>query len=295
MNLNEAVQLYLDTFTKRSTADTYQKALITLMEVVGPARRIEEIGPADLVRFHTHISHQDYAPATARQRITSVKTFFSWLHKMELIEKNPARVIKARRLQRPRTRDKAMTDDELRLILEYTRFRSRRDHALVLFLADTGCRIGGAATLREHEIDWDKREAEVTEKGDKTRRVRFGVHTANVLRRYLIWRKATGGTYVFSEDGTPIKSETLSQRIRRACHGLRKQGVEIRILSAHSIRHRKGHQLADARVAPPIAASALGHESVMTTLEHYYPDDWESAAQVLDELSLDDAIGGSQD
>ncbi|MCB0079217.1 MAG: hypothetical protein KDD73_17590, partial [Anaerolineales bacterium] len=41
--------------------------------------------------------------------------------------------------------------------------------------------------------------------------------------------------------------------------------------------------LADARVAPSIAATALGHTSIQTTLDHYYPGDWESAEKALRE------------
>lgn len=74
--------------------------------------------------------------------------------------------------------------------------------------------------------------------------------------------------------------------MRRACYSLRKQGYEIRTLSAHSFRHRKGHQFADARINPSVAATALGHESVLTTLQHYYPDDWETAAEAMEEFAL---------
>lgn len=286
MRLDEGIHLYLDTFDKQSTRTTYRKALKTLSEQLGPGRDLEELTPADLIRVFNYLNKQPYAPATLRQRLKSIKTFFNWLQDMELIESNPARVIKVKRAQRPRTRAKAITDDELKLLLDYVQYRSRRDFALFLFLADTGCRIGGAANLQEKDIDWVKREATVTEKGDKTRQVKFGVMAATALRRHLISRKATEGDYVFSEKGGKIKPDNLSQRVRRACAGLRKNGETVRTLSSHSFRHRKGHQFGDAKINPSVAAEALGHESVLTTLQNYYPDDWESAAAELDKLSL---------
>jgi hypothetical protein len=52
------------------------------------------------------------------------------------------------------------------------------------------------------------------------------------------------------------------------------------------LRHRKGYQFADGRIAPSVAKTALGHENVLTTLQHYYPDDWERAKTSLEQLSL---------
>jgi site-specific recombinase XerD len=286
MRLDEAIQLFLGTYHKKSTAEAYWKTLKFLKDQIGAGRRLDEITPGDVIRVHNYFLEQNYAAATLRQRTSSIKIFFNWLKKMELITENPARVIKIKNPRRPHTREKAITDEEIRMLLNYVQYRSKRDFALFLFLADTGCRIGGAAGLRERDINWQKREAVVTEKGDLMRNVRFGRDTANVLRQFLIMRKATKGDYVFSKDGSRVNAETLSQRIRRACYGLRKQGHSIRILSAHTFRHRKGHQFADAKLNPAVAATALGHESVMTTIEHYYPDDWETAALALDDLAM---------
>lgn len=286
MKLNDAIDLFTGTYQKPTTRRTYAKLLDQFAQQIGPGRAIDAITHADIVAYHNHLLAQNYAAATLQQRVKGVKTFFNWLVKMEMLQHSPARILKARKPPRRQTRDKAMTDDELDLILSYVRFRSTRDYALVMFLADTGCRVAGAARLKTDDIDWDKREATVTEKGDKTRQVRFGQDTARQLRKHIIGRKHIQGPYVFSHDGRRVRPETLSQRIRRACYGLRKVGFDIRVLSAHSLRHRKGHQLADTRISPTIAATALGHDSVMTTLENYYPDDWDTAAQALDELSL---------
>lgn len=286
MQLKEAINLFLSTYEKDTTRLIYTKALAHVSDQIALGRDINEIQPADLIRVHNTIRAKKYAPATLQQRVKSVKTFFNWLHRMDLIESNPARVISAKKPKRRQSRDKAMTDDELELILDYVRYRNRRDYALILFLADTGCRVGGAAGLKSDDIDWVKREATVTEKGDMTRVVRFGEYTATVLKRYLLWRGLSAGPFVFSSDGNPIKPQTLSQRVRRACYGLRKQGVKIRTLSAHSIRHRKGHQFGDNGINPQIAATAMGHASVMITIENYYPGDWETAAQALDDFAM---------
>ncbi len=105
MRLDEAIQLHLDTL-KPSTAKTYWSALKSCVEVIGAGREIEDIVTADLVRVHNQLLKKNYTPATLRQRVTSIKIFFKWLHDMDLAEENPARVLKVKRLKRPLTREK---------------------------------------------------------------------------------------------------------------------------------------------------------------------------------------------
>lgn len=286
MRLNEAIDLYLGTFDKQTTRIAYNKALKTLMEIVGTHRLVEEITPADLIRVHNELLSRRYAAATLRQRTTTLKSFFNWLVQMEMLENNPARVLKSKKLPAPRTREKAVTDDEVEMLLNIAQYTSRRDYALVMFLADTGARIGAVARLREREINWSKREATlINDKGDHTHQVKFGDATSRVLRQYLLWRKATKGDFVFSPNGGAILGSSLSQRINRLCIKLRSQGHQIRTISAHAFRHRKGHQLGDAHIPLPIISTALNHQSWQSTM-NYLPDDWSSAADTLDDFSL---------
>jgi integrase len=112
----------------------------------------------------------------------------------------------------------------------------------------------------------------VTEKGDKTRWVRFGPLCAIALARWQLVRPRSAGPYLFSSTAQPIKADNISLMIRRAC-----VKVGIRVLSGHSFRHRKGHLLADQKTPITLAATILGHSDPMVTAHHYYPSDMESA------------------
>ncbi len=175
-------------------------------------------------------------------------------------------------------RDKAMTDDELAVLESYTLWKVR-DRAILLFLADTGCRAGGAAKLKLQDLDIDHLKAMVTEKGEKTRPVWFGEKTATALRKWLLKRGPRPHDFVFCGDNGPLLPASISQVIRRASYA-----TDIRSLGSHSLRHRKGFQLADARVAVTVAATALGHENPMTTMENYWPNDYARAEQAIREL-----------
>jgi integrase len=218
--------------------------------------------------------------------VKTTKTFFNWLVKLDVLSASPAKQMKMKRLDRFVNREKAMTDEELSQILEYLEWRARyqkrtRDLSLVTFLADSACRAGGAAGLREDWLDLDNLEAVVREKGDKTRTVWYMHRAARSLRMWLIQRSASSGPYVFSNHAEPVTSATVSQIVRRAC-----KAVGIRSLGAHSLRHRKGHQMNAMGISPAIAAIVLGHDNPQTTMDYYYDYTSETAREVVMKLGL---------
>ena len=287
MLLSKAISLFLGEH-KATTRKTYAASLTIMQGYIGPARPIADIQPAHVIEFfQNRIYNQNYAPATIQKHTKTVKTFFNWCVRVDLLVKSPALAVRGRKLPGNVSREKAMTDAELAAIIEAVRWDKPRDFALILFLADTGCRRGGAAGLQLKDIDWGKLRATVTEKGEKSRPVAFSALCALALQRWLANRQAhykIKGPYVFSTDGSPMKAENVSLIIRRAA-----AAAGVRVLSSHSLRHRKGHQLADSRIAPSIAATLLGHSDVTITLKHYYPADWESAEAAARELMTDPA------
>lgn len=285
MELGKAIALFLGEH-KASTVHAYRSALHPMRDWLGPARKVSEIKSEHLIEYlQATVYKRPYSPATRQKHIKSIKTFFNWCVLIGVVQgASPAKVVRGKKLPMAVDRHKAMSDDELAKLLTSLRYKPR-DYALIMFLADTGCRRAGAAGLQMKDIEWSELVAVVTEKGDKTRKVAFGKSAARAIRHWLLYRSEhhkVKGTYVFTRDGLPMHAENVSLIIRRAC-----KAAAVRTLSSHSLRHRKGHQLADARIAPSIAATALGHSDPLITLTYYYPADWDSAKKALRELVTD--------
>lgn len=289
MQLRKAIALFLGEY-KASTRKAYQGALLPMQDWIGPARELSDLKAEHVLEFFQYvIDRKGYSPATRQKHVKTVKTFFNWCVRYDFIQKSPAVAVRGRRLPRTLSRDKAMTDDELHALLEFCKYKPR-NRALLLFLADTGCRRAGAAGVRINDLDFKQMRARVTEKGEHQRLVSFGEKTAEAIRHWLAVRSEKTrikGFYVFSIDGRWMNPELVSQIIRRDC--LR---IGLRSLGAHSLRHRKGHQFADARIAPSLAATALGHADVTTTIANYYPGDYETAEMHLRALSEDNPKPG---
>jgi integrase len=272
-SLQDAIELFLAQY-KKSSQGTYSYNLGNFSDFIGDNPLIEDITPTHILKYQQYVEGRNLADATRATCFKMLKVFFNWLVRMRLLDQSPARMLKTPHVSGAVEKEKAMTDEELRRLLEWAQWRPR-DFALITFFADTGCRAGGAAGLRVQDIDFETMRALVTEKGDITWPVSFEAVCARALQAWLKKRPAGAGEYVFSMSAEPVQADSLSTAVRRAC-----QKAGIRALGSHSIRHRKGHQMAYGLTPPSLAAQAMGHR-VKTYLEFYSPTSWSEVDAVM--------------
>lgn len=279
ITLGDAIAMFLSQHRATSAA-SYGANLKIIAKLIGPTKDIRVISHEHIMEIQRYISspQKGYADATRTKYVKTLKTFFNWLVKNNFLTESPADFLRVMKVNPYIDPEKAMTDEELEKLLDYVKWRAR-DLALVLFLADTGARAGGAAGLKWRDLDFEGLRGVVTEKGDKTRPVAFGEVCLTALKRWQQRTPESAGEYVFSPLATPMTSASISQVITRAC-----VCAGIRPLGSHSLRHRKGHQFADSRIAPTMAALALGHSDVRVTLESYYSQGWAKTDEALREL-----------
>lgn len=281
-DLRAVLDVFIGQYDNQRTRKAYSDSLVPMVNAIGGGRPISHITSLDLMTYAARLRSHNYAPATINKHIKAIKVLFNWAVKSGLIAGSPASAVKTSRPPKNVERDRAMHEDELEKILEYAKHVTPRTYALILFLADTGCRAGGASNLRLGHLDLPTCRAVVTEKGNKTRPVFYGDLCAAAIRRWLALQGLSSAeSYVFGMKGEQSSPVALSQAVRRAC-----KLMGVRSLGSHSLRHRKGHQLADERIAPTVAALVLGHENVNTTLNSYYPMDYSRAEDAVRGLTV---------
>lgn len=283
LSLKSAVDLWLGEQIP-TTRKSYFYNLRDLRAYVGDERPLNDITGEDMIRFSQHYRNKSGIKSahTYNKCVKTVRTFFNWCIKSDLMSPpSPALAIKRLTTSQKIPRDKAMPHEAYLQLLDFCKW-DKRGYALVLFLGDTGCRVGGAAGLRWADIQFNDEIATVTEKGKVERFVFFGHECSIALLRWQQeQRLKRRGEFVFSRSGLQMKSDSLGQFFEKLCHraGIGQWGP-------HSLRHRKGHQLADGKIAPTVAATVLGHADVNTTLNHYYPKDLTRAQDAVKELSF---------
>lgn len=172
-------------------------------------------------------------PSSVHGYQRAVRRLFSWMVEEGTIQCNIARNVPLIRL--PEQPPHAILEDDLHRLLNQLPRESARDRAIVLFLADTGCRVGGLCSLTFASLDLPNRCALVVEKGRKSRRVYFNDVTAAALSLYLTARPRSDYDAVFIAErgGQPLGTDGVRLMLRRMA---KRAGVKGRH-NPHSFRH----------------------------------------------------------
>jgi integrase/recombinase XerD len=247
-----------------STRDWYGRCLSSFVDHAGPGRCLGDVSPAVIRSYRAYLlDRMSIYSVHGRQR--AVRRLFSWLVEEGLVEQNVALAVPLVRL--PATPPKAVADDDLARLLEQLPAEGVRDRAVILFLIDTGCRVGGLCSVTLEALDLAHRCAVVVEKGERARRVYFTALTAEVLGLYLAVRPAakTDALFVSAKGGglTPAGVRMLLERVGE------RAGVKGRV-NAHSFRHayarnflRNGGNLA-------VLGRLLGHSPGSPVTARFY-------------------------
>ena len=175
------------------------------------------------------------APGYQNRRHREVRAFFSWCLRMDMVESNVfSRVPLAK--QEKKIRLPFEQRDVVRLLgtLDRSSLKGCRDYALILFLLDTGVRVGECAIVRIEEVDWEEGQILVHGKGQKQRHVGMSPTTSEALREYVSgFRGDAPGPLFLTREGHPFADENAFRV------GLRRIAVRAGVANVHPHRFRR--------------------------------------------------------
>lgn len=186
-------------------------------------------------------------------------SFFGWLFREGLIEKNP--VINLGNIRVAKEEKKIFTDIDM----EKMRLNCHRlvDRAIISFLASTGCRVAELVGLDRNALDLDNLECIVHGKGNKERVVYMDTVTAMYIKKYLATRT----------DDCPALFVTRAKE-RFQTGGIRDMLKRLEAASGvdhvhpHKFRRTLATNLAKRNMPIQTIAAILGHEKIETTMEY---------------------------
>jgi site-specific recombinase XerD len=281
----------------RNTQCNYRDAIRLLLRFMTDRHRID---PADLTVEHVTAEvireflqyleqTRKNAAATLNQRVTVIHSLFRFIgrHVPELVERaSQLRAVPLRRVDHPTVPylEKAEID-ALLATPDRQRRIGQRDHALLLFLYNTGARADEAAHLTRGALELGRpASVRILGKGRKMRLCPLWDHTAQVLRECLGDRLAgPAETPVFlNVRGQPLTRFGIYAVVERlvARAATRMPSLHAKRVSPHSVRHSTAVHLLRAGVDINTIRAWLGHVSLETT-NRYAQVDLEMKAKAL--------------
>lgn len=214
-----------------STRRWYRQRLSDFCRFAGSVR-VDDVTTSLLRAYRLHLLDRAMSTYSVHGYQRAVRRLFSWLTAEGALTHNVAREVPLVKL--PPQPPKALSDEDLARILTRLPAEDVRNRAIILFLIDTGCRVGGIVGLRVDDVDVKARVALVTEKGTKARRVYFTERTAESIALYLLVRPAAESNALFV---SPLGREITANAIRQMLERVGKRaGVKGRV-NPHSFRH----------------------------------------------------------
>lgn len=179
-------------------------------------------------------------PATVQRDYRSTQAFFRWLRDEGLISETPFVRMRPPRVaeEPPPVLDEAALAALLRSCAG-TRFRDRRDRALLRVFIDTGARLSEVTGLRCADLDLDTGLAAVLGKGGRPRYLALGRRTVRDLDRYLLIRQRhewSASPDLWLGRAGPLTSNGIYQVVRD-----RALQAGIGRVYPHQLRHTFAH------------------------------------------------------
>jgi len=273
------------------TVDKYRRYLILLDAFLGETS-LEDATRDQLLDFSGMHAHKEMkmTPTSRIPMVAAIRTFYAWMLKSDLIDKDPARDIPYPKKASPLP--VAMQTQNAEKILmqpDLETFIGVRDLAILSVLAGCGPRVSGVCRLNQSDLIFGVDDGieflaiRFNEKGDKERLVPAPIETLTALRMYLghpemdgIDRNLPNGEKVlfvstrnmrhlpcdYCGENRRIHVRSIDSMIKRYGEAA---GIPREQLSAHSFRHMFGAEMAEDEVNTLIMQRLLGHASPKTT------------------------------
>lgn len=260
----------------RHTVSSYLRDLSSLRRWLGEARvpvEVEALTPDLLGRFVTSSAvtqkpdGQPKVPASIDKVKMSLKAFFTYLVKTGALATSPARLLKARRADRPLP--EILTFDEKRRLLKAAADargdRARRDHVILDLVLHTGIRLDSLVGL-------DLEDVRLAEKHLIVRRLKGGGETRKFLRvalrrhleDYLRWRTALSvecpALFLSNRD-----LRLSGRQVERLVAGWLAAARIEKAITPHGLRHSFATHLYERTRDLLAVQRALDHRHVSTT------------------------------
>jgi integrase/recombinase XerC len=253
------------------TVRSYRTDLLTFSayveESIGRAAGISEIDHL-LIRSYLARLHRDgLSKASAGRRLAAIRSWFRYLCREGVVERNPARPLVSPRLER---RLPAYVEAETAAqFVEITPDNSPdlRARAILELLYATGIRCSELVALDLPEVDLSGRLIRVLGKGRKERIVPFGVAAQNALVAYLrdrhSHRPKTDALFI-NRNGGRLTDRSVRRLVSRRLRAL----ALAQKITPHTLRHAFATHLLERGADLRAIQELLGHASLSTTQKY---------------------------
>ncbi|MBN8680714.1 MAG: tyrosine-type recombinase/integrase [Chitinophagales bacterium] len=214
-------------------------------------------------------------PRSIVRRLSCLKTYFKFLKKRGLIDKDPMRKVTAPRMGK--RLPVFVQESQMAALFTHIQFPDNYEgsmsRTLLEILYATGLRRSEASNLKINDIDTSRMVFRVLGKGDKERLVPFARYLADLLDAYLNIRKntfpATAEPWLFlNRKGEKLSPESIYYVVKKYLSAI----TTLEQRSPHVLRHSFATHLSNHGADLNAIKELLGHSNLASTQVYMHND-----------------------
>lgn len=203
---------------------------------------------------------------SVNRKVTTLKTFFKYLFREELIEKLPTDKVVVPKMKKslPYFVGQRPMNQLFDTIVFPDTFEGFRDRTIMLAFYSTGMRLSELVNLKISNIDFNYGHLKVLGKRNKERLIPFGIELATELKNYIEARKSMECTHDFlfvKKDGEPIYDRMVYTIVNTCLSTV----TTLDKKSPHVLRHTFATQMLNNGADINAIKELLGHANLSAT------------------------------
>ena len=209
---------------------------------------------------------------TISRRLSSIRSFFKFLHREGYIQSNPAKLVSNPKL--PKLLPKFLSVDETFSLVEQPEgigFMPARDRAILELLYSSGLRVSELAGLNMEDLNTKQGLVKAKGKGKKERIVPIGTKAIDAIKSYLIERmlmKTREEAVFLNRLGTRLTDRGVRRIVVKYARASAINGQ----IGPHTLRHSFASHMLQGGADLRVIQELLGHASLSTTQKYTHLD-----------------------
>lgn len=257
--------------TSNNTELSYKRDLVKLQNYLTEQNididSVAGITEKDLTAYISMLMDSGFKAATVSRNIASIKAFFNYCLKQDLIESDPAKDLKAPKIEK--RLPEILTMDEVVRLLEQPGSETPkeiRDKAMLELLYATGIRVSELINLKVDDVNI-KMCYIMCKDSNKERVIPFGHKAKDALQKYMKSSRETMINDKHSKvlfvncSGTPMSRQGFWKLIKFYA---KRAGIS-RDITPHTLRHSFAAHLVENGADLRAVQEMLGHSDISTT------------------------------